>query len=261
MSYLQLSHSELAEEYLNTAASIHPSDPLLLNELGVAAYNRDDYATAIEYFDRAIAGAANMQGPSEPWAATHCNLGHALRNQRRYNEAKAAYAAAIRLNPTDATAYASQAMICQLEGDVRMAIKLYHQALSILPQDPVATVLLEMALAEQVETLDPTTLPGLPAAIVDQHLDPFSVPKGNPAFGPLPVESDPLTLEEAGDGSRVSAASGMARAPLGTSSQLVDSSQSGSMSMSMSMSMAVSQRIPHGYSAMDESSVMDIEED
>lgn len=257
MSYLQLSHSELAEEYLNTAASYNSSDPLLLNELGVAAYNRDDYSAAIDYFDRAIAGAAGMQGSSEPWAATHNNLGHALRNLGRYAEAKAAYATAIRLNPTDATAYASQGMISQLEGDVRAAIKLYHQALSILPQDPVATVLLEMALAEQVQTLDPTTLPGLPAAIVDRHLDPFNVPKGNPAFGPLPIEADPLTLEEAGDSSRMSGVGGSARTVTAHhhSTHLADMS-----SMSMSMSMA-SRHLAPGYSVMDESSVMDIEED
>jgi anaphase-promoting complex subunit 6 len=257
MSYLQLSLSDLAEEYLTTAASYNSTDPLLLNELGVAAYNRDDYLTAIEYFEAALAGAVKMQGSSEPWAATHTNMGHALRNLGRYDEAKKHYASAIRLNPTDATAYASQGMISQFLGDVRGAIKLYHQALAILPQEPVATILLEMALTEQVRTLDPTTLPGLPAAIVDKDLDPFNVPKGNPAFGPLPIEADPLTLEEAGDASRVSAPGGSARTVVPHHYQAGDMT---SMSMSMSMSMA-SRHLPPGASIMDESSVMDIEED
>lgn len=258
MSYLQLSHSELAEEYLATAASYNSTDPLLLNELGVAAYNREDYLSAIEYFEAALAGAATMQGSSEPWAATHNNMGHALRNLGRYDEAKKHYATAIRLNPTDATAYASQGMISQFLGDVRGAIKLYHQALAILPQEPVATILLEMALTEQVRTLDPTTLPGLPAAIVDKDLDPFNVPKGNPAFGPLPIEDDPLTLEEAGDASGMSAPGGSGRTAVPHGHHAGDTT---SMSMSMSMSMAASHRLPPGASVMDESSVMDIEED
>lgn len=29
-------------------------------------------------------------------------------------------------------------------------------------------------------------------------MDPFKVPKGNPSFGPVPVEMDPTTLGEAG---------------------------------------------------------------
>ncbi|BEI87724.1 uncharacterized protein CcaverHIS019_0104420 [Cutaneotrichosporon cavernicola] len=255
MSYLQLSLSDLAEEYLATAASYDSTDPLLLNELGVAAYNREDYLSAIEYFEAALGGAAKMQGSSEPWAATHNNMGHALRNLGRYDEAKKHYATAIRLNPTDATAYASQGMISQFLGDVRGAIKLYHQALAILPQEPVATILLEMALTEQVRSLDPTTLPGLPAAIVDKDLDPFNVPKGNPVFGPLPIDVDPLTFEEAGDASLFSV-------PGSSTRTVVPHIHVDDMtSMSMSISMAASHRLRPDASIMDESSVMDIEED
>jgi len=68
-------------------------------------------------------------------------------------------------------------MLVQLRGDVRTAIRLYHSALSLGPQDPMATVLLEMALKEQIETLDPTTLPGLPSTLGSRELDPFAVPK------------------------------------------------------------------------------------
>jgi hypothetical protein len=41
----------------------------------------------------------------------------------------------------------------------------------------MATVLLEMALKEQIERLDPRTLPGLPEALTELDLDPFRVPK------------------------------------------------------------------------------------
>lgn len=120
-------------------------------------------------------------------------------------EANKAYSQAVLLDPTNATAHCSIAMIAQLRGDVRAAIRGYHTALSLGPQDPMATVLLEMALKEQVERLDPTTIPGLPALLSEQSLDPFSVPKvsvrlagqwteidmqGNPAFGPLPADSE-----------------------------------------------------------------------
>jgi hypothetical protein len=64
-----------------------------------------------------------------------------------------------------------------MRGDIRLAIRLYHHALALGPQDPMSTVLLEMALMEQVESFDPTTLPGLPPPLTEQDLDPFRVPK------------------------------------------------------------------------------------
>lgn len=43
MEHLQLSASLLAEEYFRASEAINPSDPLLLNELGVVAYNKEEY--------------------------------------------------------------------------------------------------------------------------------------------------------------------------------------------------------------------------
>ena len=198
MEHLQISASSLAEEYFQAAKAINADDPLLLNELGVVAYNKEDYAQAVVYFERAIDTAEEMQGVASIWAVTHCNLGHAHRVMGEIDKAQGSYQQCIKLEPTNATAIASLAMLFQLRGDVRSAIRLYHSALSLGPQDPMATVLLEMALKEQIETLDPTTLPGLPSTLGSRELDPFAVPKGNPSFGPLPVEMDPTTLEEAG---------------------------------------------------------------
>lgn len=42
MEHLQLSSINLAEEYFLAAQSINNSDPLLLNELGVVAYNKEE---------------------------------------------------------------------------------------------------------------------------------------------------------------------------------------------------------------------------
>ena len=42
MEHLQLSTSNLAEEFFWAAEKISPTDPLLLNELGVIAYNKDE---------------------------------------------------------------------------------------------------------------------------------------------------------------------------------------------------------------------------
>jgi anaphase-promoting complex subunit 6 len=42
MEHLQLSATNLAEEYLRAAETINKDDPLLMNELGVVAYNREE---------------------------------------------------------------------------------------------------------------------------------------------------------------------------------------------------------------------------
>lgn len=42
MEHLQLSATSLAEEYFLAAEAINGTDPLLLNELGVVAYNKDE---------------------------------------------------------------------------------------------------------------------------------------------------------------------------------------------------------------------------
>lgn len=61
-----------------------------------------------------------------------------------------------------------------------------------------------MALGEQMDTLPPNTIPGLPAAVADPHIDPFNIPKGNPIFGPVPVEPEPMSLDDAGNGDAAS---------------------------------------------------------
>ena len=42
MEHLQLSASQLAKEYFQASEAINPNDPLLLNELGVVAYNNEE---------------------------------------------------------------------------------------------------------------------------------------------------------------------------------------------------------------------------
>jgi hypothetical protein len=98
-------------------------------------------------------------------------------NTRRMEEAHHAYTTCLSLDPTSATAASSLAMLSHIQGNIRLAIRLYHHALAIGPQDPMATVLLEMALKEQIERLDPRTLPGLPEPLTLSDLDPFRVPK------------------------------------------------------------------------------------
>jgi anaphase-promoting complex subunit 6 len=131
-----------------------------------------------------------MQGVPSTWASTHVNLGHAYRLLGDLARSETSYLHALRLDPTSHTALASLALLSHIRTDIRGAVRLYHAALALAPQDPIATVLLEMALKEQVETLPPRSLPGLPPSLADRAMDPFAVPKGNTAFGAVPEDDE-----------------------------------------------------------------------
>lgn len=100
------------------------------------------------------------------------------------DRAEQTYLHTLRLDPTSHTALASLAMISHQRSDVRGAVRLYHSALALSPQDPIVTVLLEMALKDAAR-LSVITIPGLPPALTldGKEFDPFGVSKGNPAFG------------------------------------------------------------------------------
>lgn len=79
---------------------------------------------------------------------------------RQYALSEASFKRAIALTPASVNAHGALALLAHLQGDIRASIGLYHAALSLSPQDPILTVLLEMALREQVEALGPETLEG-----------------------------------------------------------------------------------------------------
>ncbi|KAH8090448.1 cell division control protein 16 [Filobasidium floriforme] len=173
MEHLHLNNLELAKESFELAQKMNPSDPLLLNELGVCAYNRGDYEAAVKHYEAAIQGSKKMQGVASDWAVTYNNLGHAYRRLDQPSNAARAYSDAIKLNALNISALTSLGMLAHEEGDVTTAIERYHQALAIETTDPIATFLLEKALKEQVEE-GACRFDGLPVGLTDLDLDPFA---------------------------------------------------------------------------------------
>ena len=79
MQHLQLNNLQLAEEYLLQAHGICDNDPLLLNEIGVAAFEKGRYNDAFHYFREAIRVAEMGEWDQHAWTVAQTNLGHALR--------------------------------------------------------------------------------------------------------------------------------------------------------------------------------------
>ena len=85
MQHLQLNNLQLAEEYLLQAHGICDTDPLLLNELGVAAFEKARYVEAVHYFHEAIRVAEQGEWDQQAWTVAWTNLGHAYRRMGYLN--------------------------------------------------------------------------------------------------------------------------------------------------------------------------------
>ena len=79
MQHLQLNNLQLAEEYLLQAHGICDNDPLLLNEIGVAAFEKARFTEAVHYFKESIRVAELGEWDQEAWTVAWTNLGHAYR--------------------------------------------------------------------------------------------------------------------------------------------------------------------------------------
>ncbi|BFZ54590.1 anaphase-promoting complex subunit Cut9 [Savitreella phatthalungensis] len=152
IQHLQLGNVVLADEYLNTALDLCQVDPLLLNELGVVCFHRNQYGDAIKWFKHAVLVAGEIGSPESMWAATYANLGHAYRRLRLFEEAADCFDRVRKWSPSDASAFVAQGTIRLHLGDFDGAIESFHRALAIRPGDTLTTDLLERALADALES-------------------------------------------------------------------------------------------------------------
>lgn len=101
MEYLRTNHLVLARHFLMAANKTSGGDPLCLHELGVADYQRKEYATAAVWFQRSLVASASRRlkiGESDTddpadlcqdvfWEPTLFNLGQCYRKSRQFAEA------------------------------------------------------------------------------------------------------------------------------------------------------------------------------
>ena len=148
MQNLQLNNMVLAGEYLSAAANICNTDPLLLNEIGVVHYHSDRLPEAIAFFTRALELASSVNADPKSWLATRANLGHAYRRSSKWNESIDQFDEVLRLGGKDCGIFCSKGIVLLENHRTYEAITMFHEALMVQPQDPVATDLLSRALDE-----------------------------------------------------------------------------------------------------------------
>lgn len=146
MQYLQMSNYTLSMEYLNYSYSICPSDPLLLNEIGVLNYHKNELDKAELYLKRAMVSCKNSEYGSKAWCSIHCNLAHVFRRMNFLDKAVRHLNEVLKIAKNDSSIYSTLGLIYLKQGRITNAIENLHTAITISPNDSIATDLLEKAL-------------------------------------------------------------------------------------------------------------------
>ncbi|KAJ3269256.1 anaphase promoting complex subunit cdc16, partial [Borealophlyctis nickersoniae] len=173
MQHMRSNSFDLAERYLKLSMDICNTDPLVANELGVLAYDKGCFESAVEYLGRALELAGEKASPSSRWESTRCNLGHSYRMLGEYQQAKQIFEDVLERNPSYATAYAGLAFCYQVTDDIEGAIHNYHQALHYNADDSVSADLLYKAIE-----LEGNTPPDLELILGPEYHSDFGPPFG-----------------------------------------------------------------------------------
>jgi len=150
VEYAKAANWALARQFLGAARDAAPGEAQPLHELGCLALRCGDAPRAEKCFRDALQLLPVPLGSA--WEPLMLGLGHALRKQRRFDEAAAAYDEALRLLPRSAVTLASLAFTRQLQGDCREAVTLYHAALGIRPDDAFSAEMLDVCLHDTYVT-------------------------------------------------------------------------------------------------------------
>jgi anaphase-promoting complex subunit 6 len=183
MQHLCLMNFTLAEEYFMTSYSLCITDPLLLNELGVVYYHKNQLKAAESYFVRAKEAADGLDSDAKAWMSIDVNLAHVYRRMEEYSKSLYYFENVLRLSPNDSNILSAIGLVNLQTGKILRAIENFHDALSINKDDTIASDFLERALQNHAYTSD----------IFANTTEPdFNVPE----LGDLISASSPLLFED-----------------------------------------------------------------
>ncbi|ESO83785.1 hypothetical protein LOTGIDRAFT_132783 [Lottia gigantea] len=144
LEYGLTNNSKLAEKFFNQALSIAPEDPFVLHEMGVIAFQNQNYTEAEKYFLDALQRVQNIDRNVIPdkWEPLLTNLGHVSRKLKKYDEALDYHRKAQSLVPQNPSTYSAIGFVYTLKGDNLKAVDYFHKALGIRRDDAFSTTML-----------------------------------------------------------------------------------------------------------------------
>ncbi|CAI4229293.1 unnamed protein product [Auanema sp. JU1783] len=179
---------KLADQFLEDAAKLSPTNPIVIHEQGTLAYNKCDFPASIKLLHRALSlvlfeDPDLAQSNTKPlvqiirnapinefWEPLINNLGHCSRRLGANEDAIAYHQRALLMNPRNVQALTSIAMAYAALGEIEDSAIFFHKSLAICPYDELTRAALE--------------------AITSTHAD-FVVPKQE-----QPIEDKLMSSEE-----------------------------------------------------------------
>lgn len=146
IQHMMLNNLPVAYEYLNASYAICDSDPLLLNELGVVAFQQGDLSHAESFFVKAVRVADSIGADKSAWISLSANLGHVYRRQGKYNDALECFHQVLSSSSADSQVYTAIGAIYLMSSNYLEAIENFHKALSINNRDQIADEFLQLAM-------------------------------------------------------------------------------------------------------------------
>jgi Flp pilus assembly protein TadD len=134
MVYHRQGKDELAEAALKKSQVLNPKDTCAFNQLGRMYYDLEKYPEAIETFRKEIA--------LRPTAVSYHFLGNSYGYVRKFEEARAAYKQALRLNPRYTDVYEELGYACHRLGRLDEAVRAYTNSINAQPYNSNARLAL-----------------------------------------------------------------------------------------------------------------------
>ncbi|CCE65968.1 hypothetical protein TPHA_0N01870 [Tetrapisispora phaffii CBS 4417] len=155
MQYMLLNTLSLAEEYFILAYDVSPNDPLLLNEMGVLFYRRNDYTKSKRYLKKALEFIKDLEPSSKIVISIQTNLSNTFRKLDEYDMAIRCLKNILEVSGKDANIYCLLGFLYLKVKKLPKAIEYLHQSLSLKPINSIAENILKHALELNVlKTLD-----------------------------------------------------------------------------------------------------------
>ncbi|GLG97739.1 Cell division cycle protein 16, partial [Gryllus bimaculatus] len=148
---------KLAEKFFLQAQSIAPEDPFVIHEMGVIAFQNQDYTGAERHFQEALSRVRSINESmiAEKWEPLLNNLGHTCRKLQKFEEALDFHQQALVLSPLNPSTYSAMGYVHALLGNTAEAVDAFHKALGVRRDDTFSTTMLGYVVEQLMEDTPP----------------------------------------------------------------------------------------------------------
>lgn len=157
LEYGLTNNTKLAERFFNQALTIAPEDPFVLHELGVVAFQSQDYVSAEKYFREALekVQTSGQTVLPEKWEPLLNNLGHTCRKIKKYEEALEFHQQALVLAPQNPSSLSAIGYVHSLMKNWALAVEYFHKALGLQKDDTFSTSMLTYVIENLMNVITP----------------------------------------------------------------------------------------------------------